>query len=136
MRRYILDSGIVTDLANHLNAVDQRAAEALRQGDRVGVGTPVVGELLAGVENSASRQKNVARLERALSRLTFWSYDESAAREYAKIASDLRRRGIVIQQIDMQIAGIAFALGNCVVVSKDRDFNYITGLALENWATP
>jgi len=33
----------------------------------------------------------------------------------------------------MQIAAIAFALGNCAVVIKDTDFNHVTGLAVENW---
>jgi hypothetical protein len=55
---------------------------------------------------------------RLLSRLTIWSFDDLAAREYAKIASDLRRRGIAIQQIDMQTAALAFALGSCVVLSR------------------
>ena len=136
MKRYILDSGIVNDLINRRHGVELKAAAARLRGDRLGVGTPVVGELLAGLENSISRDKNVARLERLLSRLTLWSYDVAASREYARIASGLRRRGIAIQQIDMQIAAMAFALGNCVVVSKDRDFNEIKGLAVENWAAP
>jgi len=65
-----------------------------------------------------------------------WPYEELAAREYGNIAGDLRNRGIAIQQIDMQIAAIALVLGNCVVVSKDTDFNDVTGLAVENWAAP
>ena len=136
MKRYILDSGIVTDLINHRNGVDQKAADAFRQGGRLGIGTPVLGELLAGLYNSASRQNNEARLERMLPRLMLWPYEELAAREYGAIAGDLRSRGIAIQQIDMQIAAIALVLGNCVVVSKDTDFNDITGLAVENWAAP
>jgi predicted nucleic acid-binding protein len=132
----MLDSGIITDLINRRNGVDLRAAHAFEQGHRLGVGTPVIGEFMAGLERSSSRQLNVARFERLLSRLTIWAYDEVAAREYAKIASDLRRRGIPIQQIDMQTAALAFALKNCVVVSKDLDFEHISGLDVENWATP
>jgi tRNA(fMet)-specific endonuclease VapC len=136
LKRYILDSGIVNDMINRRQGVDVRAVEVRKRGCRLGVETPVIGELLAGIENSASRQKNLPRLERMLSRLALWSYDEPAARQYAKIASDLRRRGIAIQQIDMQIAAIALALGNCAVVSKDADFNNIPGLSVENWALP
>lgn len=134
MKRFILDSGIVNDLVNRRNQVDKKAADALKRGDRLGVGTPVLGELLAGLQRSSSLAKNLPRLERALSRLTLWVYDEAAARKYALIAADLRKRGIVIQQIDMQTAAIAFALGNCVVASKDMDFTAIPGLAVENWA--
>jgi tRNA(fMet)-specific endonuclease VapC len=136
VKRYILDSGIVTDLINHRNGVDRKAAEVFRLGGRLGIGTPVLGELLAGLYNSASRIKNEARLGRLLTRLTLWPYDELAAKEYGPIAGDLRSRGIAIQQIDLQIAAIALMLGNCVVVSKDTDFNEINGLSVENWAVP
>jgi tRNA(fMet)-specific endonuclease VapC len=113
-----------------------RRLMSFRQGGRIGIGAPVHGELLAGLYNSASRKINEARLQRLLPRLKLWPYDELAAKEYGKVAGDLRSRGIAIQQIDMQIAAIAFALGNVVVVSKDKDFNDITGLAVENWAVP
>lgn len=136
MKRYILDSGIVTDLINRRNGVDEKATKAFKHGGRLGVGTPVLGELLAGLHNSSSRKKNLPRLERALANLALWPFDEGAARQYGEIAGDLRRRGIAIQQIDMQIAAIAFALGKCVVVSKDEDFREIKGLTVENWATP
>ena len=135
MKRFMLDSGIVTDLVNRRKGVDKEAAAAMKRGDRIGIGTPVLGELLAGLKNSSSYEKNLPRLERALSRLTLWVYAEAAAREYATIAADLRSRGIVIQQIDMQTAAIAIALGNCVVVSKDADFAFISGLEVENWAS-
>ena len=37
--------------------------------------------------------------------------------------------------VDMQLAAIAFALGNCTVVSKDGDLSTVPGLQVENWAT-
>jgi tRNA(fMet)-specific endonuclease VapC len=134
VKRYILDSGIVSDLVDRRNGVDLRAAEAFRQGGRLGIGTPVLGELLAGLYNSSSRAKNIQKLERSMARLVLWPYDEAAAREYERVAGELRRRGIAIQQIDMQIAAIAIALGNAVVVTKDSDFAAIAGLEVENWA--
>jgi predicted nucleic acid-binding protein len=134
--RYILDSGIITDLINRRKGVDAKASEVVKNGHRLGIGTSVIGEFLAGLEASSNRDRNIDRFERLLSRLRVWPYDEAAARAYAKIASDLRRRGIAIQQIDMQTAAVAFALGNCIVVSEDGDFKAITGLTVENWATP
>ena len=41
-----------------------------------------------------------------------------------------------MQQIDIQIAAIAFALGNCVVVSKDGDLRAVPGLTVEDWSQP
>jgi tRNA(fMet)-specific endonuclease VapC len=63
-----------------------------------------------------------------------WPYDENAAAEFGRIFAELRRLGRPIQQIDMQIAAIAFSLGNCTVVSSDDDMNAVPGLAVENWA--
>jgi predicted nucleic acid-binding protein len=40
-----------------------------------------------------------------------------------------------MQQVDMMIAAIAFALGNFTVVSADSDLLAVPGLTVENWAT-
>jgi len=37
--------------------------------------------------------------------------------------------------VDMQMAAIAFSLGNCTVVTKDGDLSAVAGLQVENWAT-
>ena len=43
--------------------------------------------------------------------------------------------GRVMSIVDMQLAAIAFALGNCTVVTKDSDLSAVPGLQVENWAT-
>ena len=134
MRRYLLDSGIVSDWIDRRHSVDLRVAEALQRGDRIGVGTPVIGELWGGVEFSSSSERNRTSLSRALSRLTRWVFDDRAAREYGRLYAELRRRGRIIPQIDLQIAAIALTLGNCTVVTKDSDFNAIPGLDVEDWS--
>lgn len=35
----------------------------------------------------------------------------------------------------MQIAAIALALGNCTVVTNDKDLLSVPGLKVENWRT-
>ncbi|MBM4095106.1 MAG: type II toxin-antitoxin system VapC family toxin [Planctomycetes bacterium] len=45
------------------------------------------------------------------------------------------RIGTCMPVVDMQIAAIARALGNCTVVSSDSDLSDVPGLAVENWAT-
>jgi len=42
----------------------------------------------------------------------------------------------MIGRIDIQIAAIARSLGNTIVVSSDSDLAAVSGLAVENWATP
>ena len=38
-----------------------------------------------------------------------------------------------MQQIDIQVAAIAFALGRCTVVSGDTDLKAVPGLTVEDW---
>lgn len=48
MRRYLLDTGIAGHLIAKRKGVDGRVREAVLKGDRVGICTPVLGELWAG----------------------------------------------------------------------------------------
>jgi tRNA(fMet)-specific endonuclease VapC len=49
------------------------------------------------------------------------------------VVAHLKRAGQLIGQIDMLIAAIALRLGNCTVVTNDKDFLVIAGLSVENW---
>ena len=64
-----------------------------------------------------------------------WPYTDNAAEEFGRIFAELKRTGRMMQQIDMQIGAIARTLPNCVVVSKDSDFQAISGITVENWAS-
>ena len=113
----------------------ERVDGARKQGDRIGICTPVLGELWSGVEGSESREKNLQKLKHGLSRLTVWPYDEKAAVEFGRVFIELRRLGRPIQQIDIQVAAVAFSLGHCTVVSSDSDMSVIPALPVENWAS-
>ena len=135
IRRYLLDTGIAQDFQADRRGVRARVDAERRRGHRVGICVPVLGELWSGVEGSASRERNERLLRHALSRLFIWPYAVDAAEEFGLIFADLKRTARVIQQIDMQIGAIARTLPNCVVVSKDSDFQAISGINVENWAS-
>ncbi len=82
MRRYLLDTNMAGDLIDKRGKVPERVREARRQGGHIGIGMPVLAELYYGIEFSASRDKNLQRLRRALSGLTIWPFNESAAAEF------------------------------------------------------
>jgi tRNA(fMet)-specific endonuclease VapC len=107
--------------------------EHRRQGHRVGICVPVLGELWAGVEGSASRDRNLPKLLRAVSQLIVWPYTPEAAEQYGLIFAELRRASRIMQQIDIQIGAIARLLPSCVIVSKDSDLLAIPGATVENW---
>ncbi len=132
--RYLLDTGIAQEFIGRNTKVVQRVDVARRVGNRIGICTPVLGELWSGVEGSISRERNIHRLRVALSRLVVWPYTNEAAQQFGRVFAELRRIGRPMQQIDIMVAAIAFALGNCTVVSKDTDLPAIPGLKVENWA--
>jgi tRNA(fMet)-specific endonuclease VapC len=134
MRRYLLDTGPAQDFINYRRGVRQRADEERQRGNRIGICVPVLGELWSGVERSATRIRNGQRLRHALSRFVIWPYTNEAAAEFGRIFAELQRLGRPMQQIDIQIAAIAMALGNCSVVTGDGDLAAVPGLIVENWA--
>jgi tRNA(fMet)-specific endonuclease VapC len=70
----------------------------------------------------------IHRLRLALSRLVVWPYTNEAAEQFGRVFAELRRIGRPMQQIDIMVAAIAFAIGNCTVVSTDTDLAAIPGL--------
>ena len=133
MTRFLLDSNALNAFIGRREPLAHRAGEARARGGRIGTCEPVVAEMYAGLEFSASRARNVERLERAMSGIRCWPFDRAAARAYGRVAADLRRRGRRIQVIDMMVAAVALSLGDCVVVTTDSDLSAVPGLAVVNW---
>jgi tRNA(fMet)-specific endonuclease VapC len=133
--RYLLDTGIAQDFQAGRDGIRARAIANRKNGHRIGICVPALGELWSGVECSSSRERNLASLRQAVSTLMIWPFTTEAAEEDGRIFAELRRAGRPIQQIDMQIGAIARTLPNCVVVTKDGDLSAISGIAVENWAS-
>lgn len=135
MKCYLLDSNALSDCIFRRRGVDIRVANRHKHGDRVGTATPIVAEILAGTETSASRDRNRPIVNRNLKHFRIWPFDLAAAREYARLYAEMKRKGDRVEAIDLMIAAIAMTLRNGVVVTSDRDFERVPGLAVENWAS-
>lgn len=133
-RRYLLDTGPAFDLLFQRKNVDVRVQESRQKGAKVGICLPVLAEIVAGLEASDSRAASWDIARRTLGKLVCWPLDKRAAYEYGRIYADLKRRGRIIQQIDIMVAAIALSLGNCTVVSNDSDLSAVAGLTIENWS--
>jgi tRNA(fMet)-specific endonuclease VapC len=134
VKKYLLDTGIASDFINRRHGVPERFRAEVSRGHRIGIGTPVLAELVYGVEFSQNRDRNMQAIRLALPALTVWAFDQNAAFEYGQLAAELRRIGRPMQTVDVMIAAIALSLGNCTVVSADSDLAAVPGLTVENWA--
>ena len=102
------------------------------------IGSEHAGRLLvnSGLDSKeATQERNLPRLIRTLNELTKWPFEDDAAQRFGRIRYELRCVGRVMSVVDMLLAAIAFALGNCTVVTKDSDLSAVPGLQVENWAT-
>lgn len=134
MKRFLLDTGIAGDYINGRNQVRQRAKDEIARGSRVGICVPVLAELYYGAEWSRDPRRTMRLLLRALPTWRVWPLTNGAAAEYGRLRAELDRIGRPMQQIDVLIAAVAFALGNCTVVTSDSDLSAVPGLVVENWA--
>jgi tRNA(fMet)-specific endonuclease VapC len=133
-RHYLLDTGAVTDYLNKREPTLTRARTAIGRGARLGICPPVLGELYLGIELSDTPDRTRRLLTGAFRTLYLWPFDKAAAKQYGRIHAVLTRIGRPMQQVDMQVAAVAFALRNCVVVTKDSDLSAIPGLNVEDWS--
>ncbi len=133
MTRFLLDTNSASDYINRRHGIFERARLEVAKGNPIGIGIPVLAELAAGIEYSASRDRNIKSLKSALPTFKLWPFDQAAAFEYGRLYAELTRLGRPIGVVDMMIASIARTLGNCIVVSADSDFAVVPGLTLENW---
>lgn len=99
----------------------------------IGTCEPVGAELYFGVENSGTRDENLKRLRSGLRRIKCRPLNRKASEDFGRLALALKRGGRVIGQIDILIVAIAISLGDCTVVSHDKDMLAIPGLPVVNW---
>jgi tRNA(fMet)-specific endonuclease VapC len=133
LKKPLLDSGNVSDPVNRRREIPAKISDFLASGIKVGTCVPVIAEIVAGIECSLSRERNMKAFIAVLPALTVWPFDNAAAFRYGQIFSDLRKNGRPMQVVAMMLSAVAFNLGNCVVITTDSDLKAIPGLKVEIW---
>lgn len=90
-------------------------------------------ELIYGVEKSKFVERNRVALTIMLANIDIIDFDSKAAESYGKIRSELEKKGNIIGQLDMMIAGHAKSLGYIVVTNNTKEFKRVSGIRIENW---
>ncbi|HEY5805960.1 MAG TPA: type II toxin-antitoxin system VapC family toxin [Candidatus Saccharimonadales bacterium] len=126
-------------------ALDTNAYRALDDGNpklgtilksvpQIGMPIIVLGELYFGIFQGSKQSDNMANLTKFLAtpRVELLDIDETTAKLFGEIATELRRVGRPIQQDDMWIAALCKQHGYALATA-DKDFESITGLELINF---
>jgi len=126
-------------------ALDTNAYTALGRGNKplskliasvVHIGLPitVLGEIYFGIMNGSQTKTNNILLEHFLSnaRVEILNVNDSTAKLFGEIATELKRAGRPIQQNDIWIAALCKQHGYRLV-TNDMGFSNITGLEVINF---
>ncbi len=97
------------------------------------ISTITVSELMYGAFKSEHTEKNLNAIESFLMPFEIVDYDSMASVEHGKIRAYLEKKGQVIGNMDIQIAGHALALNLVLVTNNTREFERVQGLRLDNW---
>jgi len=129
--RYLLDTNMFIAAMKGVDVVRERL-ERTALADLV-LSPVVLGELELGVEKSAHREKNAARLARLVEQLELAPLDARVSRRYAEIRAQLERSGTPIGANDFWIAAQGLALGAVLVTDNLAEFRRVPDLLTENW---
>lgn len=88
---------------------------------------PVVGELRYGALNSARSLPNLEKVEKLLLRCRPLLVDTSTAEVYARVRSDLKRKGTPIPENDVWIAAVCIQ-HDLPLATEDHHFSRVANL--------
>ena len=133
MPRFMLDADTSSYIMKRSNA------QVLKKLQRVLIADVCISaiskcELMYGVEVSPRRRQDQAALDAYLRHVAVLDYPSDAARDYAVIRADLKKRGTMIGANDLLIAAHARCIGLTLVTNNVREFSRVQGLKVENWA--
>jgi tRNA(fMet)-specific endonuclease VapC len=122
-----------TNAYRALDDGNPKLSSHVKSASQLGLPIMVLGELYYGIFLGNKQESNLLNLNRflALPRLELLHIDETSARIFGEIASELRQKGKPIQQDDMWIAALCKQHGY-TLATADKGFSAIAGLELLN----
>jgi tRNA(fMet)-specific endonuclease VapC len=131
MLKYMIDTNIA--IYTLKNRPDKVRATFKKHSGEMCLSSVSMGELIYGAEKSARVENNLSIIEGLGARLKVESFDMKAAMHFGQLRAELAKSGKLIGPYDMMIAGHARALGLILVTNKQREFDRVSGLRVENW---
>ena len=131
---YHLDTSAFSDLMREHPQMQTRLG-ALPPDETVSLCAIVRGEILHGLGRLPPGQRRedlTAKAMRLFAALPCLSVGEAAAGHYAEIKLTRQSKGLTLDENDLWIAASA-RQSSAVLVSRDRDFQRIDGLEVEDW---
>ena len=129
-----LDTNVIVELIRgNRFEIRRRFHDAQKADETLVASLIVMHELYFGAALHLDPPRERANLERIVSDLEVWPFEDVDMDAAAAVRADLRRRGLAIGPYDLLIAGHARSLGLVIVTGNLREFSRVEGLRSENW---
>jgi tRNA(fMet)-specific endonuclease VapC len=125
---YLLDTNIIIAFFSN----EQYVVEKFSTAKDIIIPSIVLGELFYGAEKSGKKEQNMLKLEAFTQSSSILPCDETTARLYGKVKTQLKNNGTPIPENDIWISALALQHG-LMLVSRDKHFTKIDALSLESW---
>lgn len=132
MTLYMLDTDICSYIMkrSHVKLTEKLRTVPL---ENIAISVITEAELLYGTRMSSKQKVAQAAFDAFIKQVAIYDWTSTAARHYADIRADLKKRGQLIGANDLLIAAHARSLKATMVTNNMREFDRVKGLAAENW---
>jgi tRNA(fMet)-specific endonuclease VapC len=130
---YLLDTNIVSV---HLRRPAGLTHRFIQHFGRLSIPTLVLAELYAWAHGRDDPAPVVEKIRLLLEDVELLGFEQESAERFGMIQTQLLRRGITVNPVDLMIAAVALVHDLTVVTHNTKDFQNIPGLRLEDWLTP
>lgn len=130
MKRYLLDTNIVSHLIKEHPVVSQRIVNMPMAS--LGISVITEAELYYGLAKRPEAKRLDLVVEEFLKRVDVLPWDSTIAKNYGYIRAEMERQGKNLAPLDLLIGAHALSL-NAVLVTNDKAFYQVGGLTIEDW---
>lgn len=130
MKRYLLDTNIVSHLIKDHPVVSQRIVKVPMAS--LGISVITEAELYYGLAKRPEAKRLHLVVEEILKRVDVLPWDSAIVKNYGFIRVEMERQGKTLAPLDMLIAAHALSV-DAVLVTNDKAFYQVGGLTIEDW---
>lgn len=124
-----LDSSFVIDLLRNHPSIKKIMAELDDSDEIIFMPAPALTEIVSGIDIH-KKEREIMAINTFLSKVTLLELDKESAWLAGEIESELRRKGELIDIVDIMIGAIALQNKEALVTKNKKHFERIKGLDL------
>lgn len=135
MASYLMDTNHISPLVTPNHQLRSRIVQRHDNGDTFAIAVPALAEMLFGIRVLPRAERNLRNWELFESLFTFYEIEKQDAEHTSVLQAMLRKQGWQLGTVDALIAAVALRY-DLILLTTDKDFQAVPGLAQENWIQP